>query len=291
MKRFLANPCKVCAQPIARAMTLVEVLAALALLVLLSGAVFGFFVDMVTRRDQLSALAIQQRDASFLFDQIDAALMTAVAQSPDGSAGVKGSKDKLTIVSRQVVPAMDGKAALADAHRLEVRFDERAGHIDETLNAAIEGFDDKPLTETALERVERMRFRYSDGRSWSESFDSMSKGGLPVAVEVSIWFAPRNATTSTRRGNAGASSAAHATDATNDARDQGVQGDDAPIGFDGSNGFNRQHTTQGRFDDGIGDGLDEQGDMAVPWTPRQPDRVRVIVIPDAPLAPWLEGTP
>ncbi len=293
MKRILTNPSHVCDLPIARAMTLVEVLAALAILVLLSGAVFGFFVDMIVRRDQLAALATQQRDASFLFDQLDEALMTAVAEAPDGSAGVKGSKDTLTIVSRQVVPAMTSyQAALTDAHRLEVRFDKRAGRIDETLNAAIEGLDDKPLTETALEGVERMRFRYSDGRSWSDSFDSVAEGGLPVAVEVSIWFQPRNATTSTRRGKAGAlpkADSAEAPDAP--VREKAAHQDDVPIGFDGTNAFDRQHNAIGQFDDGLATGMDEQGEQALLWTPRQPDRVRVIVIPDAPLAPWLEGTP
>lgn len=36
----------------------------------------------------------------------------------------------------------------------------------------------------------RVEFRYHDGRGWRDGFTSGSRGGLPVAVEVSIWFDP-----------------------------------------------------------------------------------------------------
>ena len=35
----------------------------------------------------------------------------------------------------------------------------------------------------------RVEFRYHDGTGWQDRFDSAA-GGLPVAVEVSIWFEP-----------------------------------------------------------------------------------------------------
>jgi hypothetical protein len=38
------------------------------------------------------------------------------------------------------------------------------------------------------DRIERMDFRYHDGEGWQESFDSLTAGGLPMAIEVSIWL-------------------------------------------------------------------------------------------------------
>lgn len=38
--------------------------------------------------------------------------------------------------------------------------------------------------------IYRVSFRYHDGRGWRDTFTSGSRGGLPVAVEVSIWFDP-----------------------------------------------------------------------------------------------------
>jgi hypothetical protein len=33
-----------------------------------------------------------------------------------------------------------------------------------------------------------MTVRYHDGRGWSDSFDSDEVGALPVAIEVALWF-------------------------------------------------------------------------------------------------------
>jgi hypothetical protein len=42
--------------------------------------------------------------------------------------------------------------------------------------------------EVIAEGVERVRFRYFDGREWLEKFDSAATGELPVAIEASLWF-------------------------------------------------------------------------------------------------------
>ena len=46
------------------------------------------------------------------------------------------------------------------------------------------------MTGTLSRRVERLRFRYRTSSGWAEQFESTADAPLPIAVEVSVWFAP-----------------------------------------------------------------------------------------------------
>ena len=255
-------------------MTLIEVLAALAILVLLTGVIFGFFSNMVLRRDQLALLASQQRDAAMFFDRLESALMTAVAAGPDGTAGVLGSKTDLKVVSRSVMPSVSGTAALFDAQSFAFAYDARSKRVKMTVGVG--GDDVKPLSETAIDHVERVRIRYSDGRSWQQSFDSLARGVLPVAVEISIWFTPRQEKPHDTQSGVAGQGSGMVTNGQAQGRMPGKGVGDA-FGPDDQTGM-----------DPLGADVDDG--MGQVWTPRQPDRVRVIVIPDAPSAPWREGS-
>lgn len=231
-------------------MTLLEVMLALAILVVLSAGVGSFFFEISARRDQLVRMAAQQRDAALFIDRIEGALLSALAVGPDGTAGVKGDPTSLTVATRAVQPSFDDDAALADACVLRFEFDEREGCCRQTVETG-GGSAGEPL----LTWVERVRFRYSDGRHWSPSFDSLQAGGLPVAVEVSVWFEPRGG----RAPEVVEPPGWGETDA-------GPEVGDGPA-----------------FDEDLG-----PLDMPAPepeapaWMPREPDHVRVISIPDAP---------
>jgi prepilin-type N-terminal cleavage/methylation domain-containing protein len=77
---------------------------------------------------------------------------------------------------------------------------------------------------TWLPEVHRAAFRYFDGRTWSDSWDSLQRGSLPVAVEVKVSLRNAAETDSRRRSKKKAEPAAEATDdsseATLDAEDQ-----------------------------------------------------------------------
>ncbi len=96
-----------------------------------------------------------------------------------------------------------------------------------------------------LDRVSRVRLRYRDAQGWSSSFDS-AQGGLPQAIEMAIWFGE--------------------PDLEESAFDLEADGDQGS-GFDDALGAGRM--ADAPFDD-IGFSL----------SVREPDRVRVIVIPD-----------
>jgi hypothetical protein len=89
-------------------------------------------------------------------------------------------------------------------------------------------------------RIERVRFRYFDGTEWQSTFDSLSVGHLPSAVEVAIWFS--------------AAASEPLADATASEEDSGA-------GFDESAFANRT----------------DRDSFSAPT----PDRLRVILIPDA----------
>ena len=44
-----------------------------------------------------------------------------------------------------------------------------------------------PLT-TLAEGIGKVRFRYHDGSGWRERFDTRSDGRLPAAVEIAVWY-------------------------------------------------------------------------------------------------------
>lgn len=239
-------------------MTLLEVMLALALLVVLSAGVMGFFFQITARRDQLVRLASQQRDISLLFDRVESSLLAAVAVSPDGSAGIKGGATSLTITTRGVAPALGEEAGLADACTTTFAFSESAAECSQTVTGA--GGASGSVSERVLRLVERMRFRYSDGKKWSSTFDSIEAGGLPVAVEVSVWFEPRvprpKPVEPMLQEPMGSEGKARPGDALPGSERPGSE----PRGFAQYQPEPEAHV----------------------WTPREPDHVRVISVPDAP---------
>lgn len=48
--------------------------------------------------------------------------------------------------------------------------------------------EDAASRTSLIPEVALMRFRYSDGTTWTESWDSRQRGGLPVAVEIALTF-------------------------------------------------------------------------------------------------------
>lgn len=229
-------------------MTLIEVMLALAILVVLAVGVTEFFFQVITRRDRLVEIAGQQRDGAMLFGRLESAIMNAVSVGPDGAAGVSGGETSLSVITRGVSPMLAGNAAVGDTSRVSFEFVERSRSC--TLGVA-PGWDPAAsVAEPVLGRVERVQFRYSDGRRWSGTFDSASAGGLPVAIELSIWF--DSGPIERPAGTPG----------------QGSEQDDT--------GFERF----GPLDLPELGPADEAAEDA--WIPREPDLMRVFGVPDAP---------
>lgn len=224
----------------ARAFTLMEVLLAVALVLLLSGAVYGFLWNLLGQRDRVAQAAAESGAAGAIIERIEADLLGSLAGAAE-KAGIAGTTSSLRLLSRGVavpVDASERAAALGDLHGTEIVFDRASGMV----RARRWSGDGEGQFEELGRGFQRLRFRYFDGRRWRGSFDSAAEGRLPAAIEVAVWFGPllERPETTVETGGAAA------------------RGDERMV--------------------------------EPPPTPdREPERVRVMVVPDGPTAAWREG--
>lgn len=212
-----------------RAFTLMEVILAIGILVALSGGLFGFMWNTLSRRDELVAGAARAQAAGAMLDRLEADIAGTIAGVEGLGAGVSGTPTSVRLLTRGVtIPVGEAErpTALRDLQGAEYQFHAasrvvRARRWDAT--GSVGEF------EPACPGVGRVRLRYYDGRRWRSSFDSLSAKALPVAIEVALWF-----------------------------------GEAAPP-------------------------MPESGDVAEPAPEPEPDRVRVIIVPDGPVTTWREA--
>ncbi len=221
--------------------TLIEVLLAIALISLLLGAMLTFIWDLLDRRTVLARGARDLQAGDAVVERMEDDLLAGLAGDAGAGAGIDGTSTRLRIMSRGVwlpVSAGSGVEATAGTRRdlqgSEYAFDPSSGRASarrwNTTGAA--GGGGEGSMEVVSERVRRLRLRYYDGQQWRDSFNSLTEGGLPVAVEVAVWF----------------------------------------------EGLGREKAASRDSGDAAATAADQR------WG--EPDRLRVIVVPDGPSAAW-----
>ncbi|MBX3358759.1 MAG: prepilin-type N-terminal cleavage/methylation domain-containing protein [Phycisphaeraceae bacterium] len=169
-----------------RAFTLVEVLAAVVLSAMLLGSIMAFLWNLSNRRSQMRRMVEQMQAGGVVLGQIESDLFGSMAWDPAEGAGIKGSSSALRVLSRGVWP--DQGRVHADLQVSEYAVESRSGAVTARRWSAEEGVTAPPV-EVVTDQLERLRFRYYDGREWVSEFDSALAGRLPAAVEVGVWFA------------------------------------------------------------------------------------------------------
>jgi prepilin-type N-terminal cleavage/methylation domain-containing protein len=175
------------------AFTLIEVLVAIALVLVLVGTMYGFLFDMLSARSRVIEHVWQETAASALIRQLDADLHTCIVGDSVSGSGVQGDAKQVRILSRGVAAHLAGRGVddpdvFGDLQLAEYRFDEANRRI-EGRRAAAQRPDATPPPFAPLEgAVHRVRFRYHDGEQWQRSFDSRASNRLPIAVEVAVWY-------------------------------------------------------------------------------------------------------
>ncbi|HYE01752.1 MAG TPA: hypothetical protein VD963_00815 [Phycisphaerales bacterium] len=170
--------------------TVVEVMLALALMFLVVGGVLGFLGNVQLRRAGVSRLAGELEGSLALVDRLESDLAVCVAGDERHGPGIRGDATSIDLLTRAVWLGAGRRAELevgGDLQRSTLRFDAGAGRV--TLERA-DGAGPLTPAETLADGLARVRFRYYDGAEWAETFDSGAHGGLPVAIEVGLWYGP-----------------------------------------------------------------------------------------------------
>jgi prepilin-type N-terminal cleavage/methylation domain-containing protein len=227
-------------------MSLVEVLLAIVLVGMIALGLYAFLARIGSAREQVALAAQRDHAVSVFLGLVEEDLLGAVVELPGIGAGVKGTATELSLVGFGVT--VDPESA--DASRSDVvrsTYRFASGRLVVT-RAGLNG-------ETVLENAGRVRFRYHDGRTWLSTFDSSAANRLPVAVEIAVWLTKPEGVDA-------------ATTVPSDRADQGDPSEPDVM-------------SDAAREDG---GLEAPAGDGEPWPP--PDRLRVIVVPDAPDAGW-----
>lgn len=190
--------------------SLVEALLALALMVVLTVLASSFLWTLTASKRAAQATAVELRSIGTFMDRLEDDLAACIAGGEGLGAGIVGGRDRLLVLSRGVGiptdPQQGEKASrqqLSDLRGTEFAFDGAGAILGRRWIGAAGGGQAQPVAEG----VGALRFRYFDGTSWTSSFNSSGTGGLPVAIEVSVWRAgvAAQAATDVEAGEIGAS--------------------------------------------------------------------------------------
>lgn len=236
-----------------RGFSLAETLVAIGVLGALVGSVFAFMAGLGQRRDLLEQMTADSRAAEALFMRIEEDVLTCLAGGGKLGAGISGSAQQLRLVARSDLIDPKAKHDTGIVHST-YRFVPGRGSI--TMSRR--GAGGASGAETLSQRVRLLRFRYYDGSAWQDRFDSLRAGGLPVAIEVAVWF-----------------------------------GEPPPVEealSEPPGVYEAEVAGAAEIDTAFATGA-ELSDPLEPALPRgEPDRVRVFIIPDGPSAGWEQGS-
>ncbi|TVQ75571.1 MAG: prepilin-type N-terminal cleavage/methylation domain-containing protein [Phycisphaeraceae bacterium] len=171
-----------------RGFTLMEVLVSLGVLAILTSAMGAYLWDLRSQTLLLKDLTDDRRYSELLFQTIEEHLGTAISQTMSGEPGMTGEADSLVLTSRKIMPGASSEMQrITPMQGVRIEFDRESNTV--WLAAS-----DRPDAREAIShRVERLRFRFFDGRQWSDRFAASGDAALPALIEVGLWFQPPGA--------------------------------------------------------------------------------------------------
>ena len=164
--------------------SLLETMIALGLIGVLI-ATIGFFVNQVAgSREQMRTNTAREALATAILDGLQTAFMSAIARTGTGSPGMIGTARTITVSHDGVVVSRVFGATpqnvLNPETALIFEFDPGSG------GARLRR--DGPSSSSAEMNFGAVKLRYLSDGIWSQSWNSFDRGGLPSAIECSIWW-------------------------------------------------------------------------------------------------------
>ncbi len=250
-----------------RGFTLLEVLLAIGLIAALSGGVFAFMWQIGSQKSAMTERAMDGQAGDALLEGMEADLVGVVAADTAGNAGIVGTATSLHLLSRGVglpISSDDREWTAGDLRGTEYTY-ARGSLVARRWDAHRYRGSSPGAAETVSGHIAAMRIRYYDGTDWMESFDSKVRDGLPVAIEVSLWFGAAMVESEPTRA------------ATPPAPAPRVPVVDSPLDQDGNPIIPE-----------TAEASESQPAKEIPRPQSPPDRVRVMVVPDGPMTAWKE---
>ena len=167
-----------------RGFSLLETLIALGLIGVLVGTIALFVNQLADSRAQLRATTGREALATAIFDGLEQALMTSMARTGTGAPGIVGTSRTVSVAHDGVVVSRVfgdvPQSVLEPESILRFEFDDSSGETRLRRDDSSASLPGIPLGA--------VRFRYLSGGRWFDSWDSFASGGLPAAIECSIWW-------------------------------------------------------------------------------------------------------
>jgi len=145
----------------------------------------SLFVSQIAgARTSIRERATNEAHITLVFDSLTDALVTSLAKTNKGQAGVVGDSLSIEVsfegTTIQRALESSPERVLAPEDRFGMTFDPQSGSL--SLQR------DSQSTERPIVDAFAIRLRYYDGSLWYEEWNSLNQSGLPVAIEISVWL-------------------------------------------------------------------------------------------------------
>ncbi|HEY6838180.1 MAG TPA: type II secretion system protein GspJ [Geobacteraceae bacterium] len=180
-----------------RGFTLLELLVAIALLALLTAALYGTYFSLMSGRDRADAVAEASRELRTTVDTLRREIAAACYKSPADPAKPRYffvvedrdffGKPASTLTMTTFAPPASGAFPSSDQMAVAYRPVAKDKVMALTRQAKVLDFDVKqPLVYPQMEELESFLVECYDGSKWVRSWDARLNNGLPKQVRVTV---------------------------------------------------------------------------------------------------------
>ena len=171
-----------------RALTLLEVLIALTLLIVFLFSFFRFLNGVRISSEKIAQEIEREELVDAVFNSLGQSIQTIYCHDPNIGAGVSGDESSIIVLSHGIIPEKfmhSAGTSFPEMFRLSIGYDEESQDL----------FFQKSLVNNKSAKgglgsfkCAGFKLRYFVNNEWKFSFDSSEYGRLPNAIECSLWF-------------------------------------------------------------------------------------------------------